>query len=375
MADLIKIKNLRVRACRPGSAVQSGKLPGSAVQSGQLSGSAAQSGRLSGSAGQTAQASGSALPAVSDYELAVDAVLCTDTRAAGLSDEMQKSVDYAAVCRLIEEYMRKHDFRLMESYAEHLAEEILMEIPQADRVDLEIRKAGIYADVDAESVSVEISRAWHTVDLSLGSNVGDRQACVMNAVRSMEGNPHNRRVKRSGVIEARAYPSSDEPSYLNAAVEMQTLYTPKELLGYLLGLERDAESEKKENRGLCALDIDIIFYDDCVMGDNDIVIPHPDMQNRMFVLGPLSELCPGKLHPVFNKSVMRMRRELEHRQEKEKEESRGTGTGAKTSSVTASGTGSGTGSGTAGGTKGRTGSGTARGTGGRSGSTKGNGGK
>ncbi len=299
MADQIKIKNLRVRACRPGSVVQYGFDPGSA--------------------GFSSQASGSALPDVSDYKFAVDAILYTDTRAAGLSDEMQKSVDYAAVCRLIEEYMRKHAFRLMESYAERLAEEILMEIPQADRVDLEIRKPGMFDDVDAESVSVEISRAWHTADLSLGSNVGDRHACIMNAVRSMEGNPHNRRVRRSGVIEARAYPSSDQPMYLNSAVEMQTLYTPRELLGYLLGLERDADQDKRENSGLCPLDIDIIFYDDCVIGESDIVIPHPDMQNRMFVLGPLSELCPGKLHPVFNKSVMRMRRELEHRQEKEKE--------------------------------------------------------
>ena len=59
------------------------------------------------------------------------------------------------------------------------------------------------------------------------------------------------------------------------------------------------------------LDLDVLFYDDCVLEQKDLVVPHPDMANRMFVLEPLAELCPGKVHPVLGKTVLQMRQELQ----------------------------------------------------------------
>ncbi len=249
----------------------------------------------------------------------LDAVLYTDTRAAGFSDEMQKSVDYNAVCYFASEYLKRHSFKLMESMAELLAAEILMEIPQVDRVDIEIKKPGTSIQAPVESVSVAISRGWHTVDLSIASGMGDRRTNLMDAVRALEANPRNRRVRRSSVTEPQPYGEAGQQSYFNVAVEMQTLYTPRELLEYLRELEDKAGPGQRDRPGLRVLDMDIVFYDDIVMGESDLVIPHPDMQNRMSVLGPLSEICPGKLHPVFNKSVMRMRRELERRQQEQKQ--------------------------------------------------------
>ncbi len=241
----------------------------------------------------------------------VDAVLYTDTREAGFSDELQTSVDYGAVCYFIAEYMRKHTYKLLEAVAEHLAEEILIEIPQVERVDLEVKKPWAPISVPVESVSVAISRAWHTVELSLGSNLGDRHAYLMDAVRKLEANPRNRRIRRSGSVETEPYGYTGQPKFLNIAVEMQTLLSPDELLDYLHTLEAEAGRERKEHWGPRTLDIDILFYDDLVRSEGNLTIPHPDLQNRMFVLGPLSEICPGKLHPVFNKSVLRMRKELE----------------------------------------------------------------
>ncbi len=249
----------------------------------------------------------------------VDATLYTDTRAAGLADDLTKSVDYSAVCSFIADYMTNNTYKLLESAAEHLAEEILTQFPLVDRVDLEIKKPCAPIAVTVESVSVAISRAWHSVCLSVGSNVGGRQTFIMNAVRSIEADPRNRRVNRSGMIETQPYGNTNQPVFLNIAVEMQTLLTPRELLDMIRGLESAAGRERREHWGPRTLDLDILFYDDCVVGESDLIIPHPDMQNRMFVLGPLSELCPSRLHPVFNKSVMRMRKDLERRLEKEKE--------------------------------------------------------
>ncbi len=248
----------------------------------------------------------------------VDATLYTDTRAAGFSDDLSKSVDYSAVCYFIAEYMKTHTYKLLESAAEHLAEEILMEVPQLDRINIEIKKPSAPISVPIEMVSVAISRSWHTVDLSLGSNMGDREDYLLSALRGMEANPRVRGIRQSEIIETAPYGNTDQPPFLNAAVEIQTLFTPHEMLAYIHELEDAAGRERGEHWGPRTLDIDILFYDDCVIGEEELTIPHPDMTNRMFVLGPLSELCPSRLHPVFQKSVMRMRRELERRLEKGK---------------------------------------------------------
>ncbi len=245
----------------------------------------------------------------------VDAALYTDTRKAGFTDNLRLSVDYGTVCHFITEYMKEHTFKLLEAVAEHLAEAILQEIPGVERIDLEIKKPWAPIALPIETASVAISRGWHTVYLSVGSNMGDRVAQIQQGLQRLSENPQLRDVKVSSFLETEPYGYTEQGKFVNAAIVLQTLYTPYELLGFLHKVEEKAGRKREIHWGPRTLDLDILFYDNEILEQSDLIVPHPDMENRLFVLDPLAELCPGKIHPVLGKSILRMRDELRNRTE------------------------------------------------------------
>lgn len=241
----------------------------------------------------------------------VDAVLYLDTRKAGFTDDIHESVDYGFVSHFITEYMSEHTFKLLEAAAEHLAEAILLEVPKVDKIELEIKKPWAPIALPIDTVSVAICREWHDIYLSIGSNMGDRVAFIKYGLERLTGNPRMKEVKVSSLIETAPYGYTQQPPFVNGAVALKTLYTPYELLDVLHQIEAEAGRERKVRWGPRTLDLDILFYDNSILETKDLIVPHPDMANRMFVLQPLAELCPGKVHPVLGKTVFQMKKELE----------------------------------------------------------------
>ena len=105
----------------------------------------------------------------------INATLYTDTRAAGYSDELEYSTDYGKICHFMTKYMQTHTFKLIEAVAEQMAQALLLEFPLLQKLDLEIQKPWAPIGLPLENISVEISRGWHKVYLSVGSNLGERQ--------------------------------------------------------------------------------------------------------------------------------------------------------------------------------------------------------
>lgn len=241
----------------------------------------------------------------------IDASLYLDTRQAGQNDDIHASVDYGFICRFITKYLQEHTFELLEAAAEQLAQALLLKLPKIRAVDLEIKKPWAPIGLPIETASVAISRRWHTVYLSIGSNMGDRQAFLDYGVRRLEQAPFIKDIRVSKILETEPYGYTDQDAFLNGAVELQTLCTPHELLTLIHKIEADAGRERKIHWGPRSLDLDILFYDDWILEQPDLLVPHPDMENRMFVLEPLSELCPGKVHPVLQKTVLALKRDLE----------------------------------------------------------------
>jgi len=240
----------------------------------------------------------------------VDAVLYADLRMAGSTDHISDSVDYGFVCHYITEFMKENTYKLLESVAEHLAEALLLELPKTDSVELEIKKPWAPIALPLDTASVKIARGWHTVYLSVGSNLGDRESYIRYALRALQANRRIRDVRISSLMETEPYGYRDQPPFLNAAIELRTLYTPYELLEFLHRIEAEAGRKREIHWGPRTLDLDILFYDDMILEKQDLIIPHPDMENRMFVMKPLAELCPGRVHPVLHKTVFQMLREL-----------------------------------------------------------------
>lgn len=241
----------------------------------------------------------------------VNAVLYTDVRRAGQEDALTLSTDYGEVCHFINDFLKIHTFRLIETLAEETAEQILLHFPLIKALDLEIRKPQAPIGLPFESVSVKIHRGWHTAYVALGSNMGDKEAYIEGALNGLRKKEGIKVIRVSSLIETAPYGEvQDQENFLNGAAELKTLYTPEELLDFLHELEQEAKRERTLHWGPRTLDLDIIFYDDLVMETETLTIPHRDMQNREFVLKPLSELAPGIRHPVLQKSVRQMLEEI-----------------------------------------------------------------
>lgn len=240
----------------------------------------------------------------------IDAALVTDTRKAGVTDELSESIDYGEACRFMSDFFQKNRFQLIEAAAEHLANAMLLKMDKLDRVILTIYKPWAPIGLPLKTVSVTIERGWHEAYLSVGSNMGERENLIRSGIEEIASLESVKEVAMSSLIETPPYGGIPQDPFLNAAVYLRTLLTPEELLAELHEAERRAGRERLIRWGPRTLDLDILFYDDVISERPELTIPHIDMQNRAFVLGPLMQLCPGKVHPVLRKTVAQMFREL-----------------------------------------------------------------
>ena len=222
----------------------------------------------------------------------VSAVLYTDTRRAGRTDDLTASIHYGEVCAFIDRYLR--------------AEELLLNTQNLRKVRIEIKKPWAPVGLPLKTVSVSIEREWHDVIIALGSNMGDREGYLNGAVEKLNAVRGCRVKKVSDFIETPPYGVTDQADFLNGCLEMETLMYPHELLDELHRIEKEAGRERIIRWGPRTLDLDIIFYDDMILQDDDLCIPHVEMHKREFVLKPLCGIAPYKRHPVTGKTVKEM---------------------------------------------------------------------
>lgn len=236
----------------------------------------------------------------------ISLILYTDSRNAGKTDCLEKSVDYGEVSKFVTEYTKSHPCRLIEAAAEHLAEELLLRYELLKGVTLELKKPWAPVGLPLKTVSVKISRFWHTAYLGLGSNLGDKKGYLDNAVKALDEAKgcHVERVSSYQVTEP--YGGVEQDDFLNACLILKTLLTPEELLEKLHEIEQSAHRERIVHWGPRTLDLDILMYDDVVMETDELVIPHVEMHLRSFVLNPLREIAPNKRHPVIGKTVSQL---------------------------------------------------------------------
>jgi len=243
----------------------------------------------------------------------VSTTLYLDTRRAGLSDDLQDSVSYGEVSRFINSYMKANTFDLLETVAEKLAKELLIKFDKIKEVQLEVKKPQAPIGLPFDYVSVEIKRKWHNAYIGLGSNVGDKRKYLEEALVALNQEENNKVVEVSKWIVTKPYGNIEQEDYLNGCLLLQTLYTPEELLKALNEIEAKAGRVRKGKWEPRTLDLDILFYDDWVVHNKDLSIPHRDLHNRGFVLEPLVEIAPYFKHPLRGKTILEMWQELQLR--------------------------------------------------------------
>lgn len=149
-----------------------------------------------------------------------------------------------------------------------------------------------------------------TAFLALGSNVGDREANLRTAVTLLQGDEI--RVRRgSSLYETAPQELLDQPSFLNAVVDVETSLFPMQLLARVREIERKMGRRRVTPKGPRNIDIDILFYGRNVIATAELEVPHPRIAQRRFVLEPLAEIAPDFRHPLTGKTANEMLATLE----------------------------------------------------------------
>lgn len=238
----------------------------------------------------------------------VNGILYLDTHGAGKSDVLGNTVDYGEVCHFINSWMRENTCLLLEAVAWKLSAAILLRYQMLAALDLEIVKPSAPIGLPFEAVSLKVHRRWHKAYLGIGSNIGDRRKYLSDAVAALGAHPEIEVKQVSEYIVTEPYGGVEQEDFLNGALEIETLLGPEELLEVLHEIEQGAGRERIIHWGPRTLDLDILFYDRICYESEDLVIPHPDLENRLFVLKPLSTIAPYWRHPATGRTV----RELLH---------------------------------------------------------------
>lgn len=236
----------------------------------------------------------------------ISAVLYTSTREAGQKDDLTKSIHYGEVSHFIRRFLEEHTFLLLETAVERLAEELLLKTERLEGVRLELKKPWAPIGLPLEDVSVEIERSWHTAYIALGSNMGDKKAYLDLGVEGLRQTKGCRVLAVSGYLATEPYGVTEQDEFLNGAMKIRTILPPHELLDRLHEIEQEAGRERIVRWGPRTLDLDILLYDDLILDDEELHIPHIEMYKRDFVLEPLCQIAPYVRHPIYNRTALEL---------------------------------------------------------------------
>ena len=244
----------------------------------------------------------------------INANLYSDLAKAGRKDDYDLATSYAEVCETIIRSVTEVNYNLIEAVAEHVAEAILHEYPLVTGVDIEVSKPEAPIKATFHSVSVEIHREWKDAYIAFGSNMGDREGYIEDALDAI-ANHHLIELKEvSTKIETKPYGGVKQDDFLNGVCHIRTIMSAEELLKYLAKLELISGRERYVHWGPRTLDLDIILFGDEIISTKDLCVPHIDMANRDFVLEPMCEIAPFARHPITHKTMSDMLAELKSRQ-------------------------------------------------------------
>ena len=239
----------------------------------------------------------------------------TDLSEAGESDDLTKTINYAQLCLGIEEKFKQNKFDLIEKAAEELAKFILLSYDLVSRVKVKIKKPWAPIGKPLDYAAVEVDRQWHTAYIAIGSNMGNKEDNLNSAIKLINCSEETKVVKTSNFYKTSPVGYLEQDSFLNGALEVKTLLTPRKLMNFLLDKEKDLKRERIIKWGPRTIDLDVLLYDKLITADESIIVPHPRMHERLFVLKPLSDIAPYIIHPILNERIIDLMNKISREQE------------------------------------------------------------
>ena len=231
-------------------------------------------------------------------KVSVDVEMWADLSTAAQSDRIEDAVDYEVACRVVQDVAEARKYHLVESLAHEILAALMERFPHVDRATIRLRKVSLPFIANLECVEVElertaVNRAW----IAFGANLGDRAATLARAESLLAARGVRTR-QCSRLYASRPEGGADEPEYGNAVLETETALDARSFLGALQSVEEELGRPPAHAAGPRTCDLDLLAFDDLVVDEAPgLVLPHPRLHRRAFVLVPLVELDPAMASP------------------------------------------------------------------------------
>lgn len=232
-----------------------------------------------------------------------DAEMEIDIAAAATGDDLNKTVNYADVCALIEKKTTERVYNLIETLARECALSVLENFPAVKAIELTVSKPQAPVEQSFRNIGVTCRLCRERVILSCGSSIGDGRAIITAALEKLNGVRGVRIKKVSSFLQTEPYGGVAKNPFVNCAAEAECLLSPWELLEAIHRTEEQAGRVRKVRWEDRTLDIDIIFFGGRIIAKDGLAVPHPDYSNRDFVLIPVKEIAPDFVCPVTRKRM------------------------------------------------------------------------
>lgn len=146
--------------------------------------------------------------------------------------------------------------------------------------------------------------------IGIGSNLGDSLGNCRQAIQAIGAERGNKIVACSSFYLTEPVGRKDQNWFVNAVIAVETNFSPRQLMEFLMHIEKNMGRERKERWGPRIIDLDILFYENLICQENNLQIPHPEIAKRRFVLRPLKDIAPHLVHPLLGKTVSELLDEL-----------------------------------------------------------------
>jgi len=233
-----------------------------------------------------------------------------DLTSSSQEDELSLSVSYADLCESVIKSLTDATYDLIETAAEHIVKDLLLTNNKIRKVKVTLKKPEAPMGRKLKYPLVQIERSWHTVYIGMGSNLGDSRETIKQAGQIISKDLGIRLKRLSTLIETEPWGKKEQPNFINTVCEIETWWTPEQLMHFLLEVEEQFGRKRKEQWGPRTLDLDILLYDQLMSENPYVILPHPWLHKRLFILDALCELNPYLIHPLLGKRMMTLKEDL-----------------------------------------------------------------
>ncbi|WP_343221635.1 2-amino-4-hydroxy-6-hydroxymethyldihydropteridine diphosphokinase [Peptoniphilus ovalis] len=239
----------------------------------------------------------------------ISAEIGLNFRDCAISHDLDKSIDYGKLSHELKEVFTEKTEDLIETLVYKLVKHIFDNYEIAKTVEVEIKKPWAPINLPLDTASVRLFKKKRHFYIGMGTNMGNREEYLEKALEEME-KAGLKILDKSSVIETKAWGVEDQADFLNRVVKVESFEDPIDVLHILQKIEIDLDRVRIKKWGPRTIDLDVLFVDREIIYTDELIVPHPFIEEREFVLESLNELIPTYYHPILNKKISKLYEEV-----------------------------------------------------------------